>query len=84
MNMQFRSKNSHSALSVHKEKTVSKPIWTQHVDALVSQLRREANRKLAKTLREKSIRHKIFGLEVRAHLAANDSSFASEGGRHAR
>ena len=61
-----------------------KPIWERHVDALVSQLRRDANRKIAKTLREKSAKHKLFGLGVRAHLAANDSSFASEGERHAQ
>ena len=54
---------------------MSKPIWERHIDALISAARREANRKLAKTLREKSIRHKIFGLGVRAHLAANDVAF---------
>ena len=54
---------------------MSKPIWTTHVDHLIAQARRDTNRKIAKTLREKSIRHKIFGLGVRAHLAANDVSF---------
>ena len=54
---------------------MSKPIWTTHVDHLIAQARRDTNRKIAATLRAKAMKHKLFGLGVRAHLACNDSVF---------
>ena len=54
---------------------MSKPIWTQHVDNLISQIMRENARKRGRLLREKAVKHALFGLEFRAHLPANEARF---------
>ena len=52
-----------------------KPIWERHVDHLISAIQRENARKVGRLLREKSIKHKLYGLEFRAHLPANDARY---------